>query len=148
QQRVNELKSHAQEPSTALKSAQREVEELGARLEETRSSVSKVETDFRDKAAVVAKLKEVATQPSPPAEINAQLTTARAAREAARAALTAATNNVDAAKQKFAAAQSKLEDARKNDSANELAAAESALAHLEEAREISDLFQAREALNT
>lgn len=141
---VRELAARTNQPPAGLVAAERAAAEAGHRADATRAAAEKANADFRAKADTVARLKDTAAKPNPPPDIDAQLTAARASREAARAAHAAAAAAADAAAKDLTEAKSRVEAARKLDVTAELTAARSTLDRLERARAVSAAFHARE----
>jgi hypothetical protein len=135
QQRQTELQ-RPDSNSPALTAAETEHTRLASRLKEAQAKADEAKADFTAKAAVVARLKEVAAGAAAPSDIGDQLTTARAAREKARAANTEAAAAADNARREVAQAQEKLEGLRRStDPKAELARIHSELNRLTLARQ-------------
>jgi hypothetical protein len=148
QKRVQELLARSNQPPAALQAAEHSFAATTALFKAARTAAENATNDFKAKAAIVAQLKEVAAKPTPPSDIEAQLTAARTLRETARAANTAAAAAVEAASQKLTSARSELEKAQKLDSSAELAAAQRAWQHLQASRETSLRYHTRESLTS
>ncbi len=132
-QALSELLARTNKVATPLAAARTEAEARTAAFQSARAASEKATADFRAKAEVVARLKETATKPNPPADVAAQLTAARAAREAARAVSTNTVAAALSASNQMATASIHLREAEKLDLTAELAAARVKLARLEEA---------------
>ncbi len=128
---VADLAARTNQLSAAAVTARDAATALTAQQKAARATAETAAADFGTKADVVAKLKEVAAKPNPPADIAAQLTAARAAREAARAANTAAWTAVSSVSNQLSLATSRLADAKDTIVATELIAAQAKLKRLE-----------------
>jgi hypothetical protein len=145
QKRLLDLQSRGDQPSPALTAAEAGCIKLNDELEVARAESTQAKSDFEGKAKEVVRLKELATRPGPPADLDQQLAAARAAREKARAANTNAVNLLETRTKQAAAAKSELELLRKSsDPKAELAAAQAGLQRLIAARTQATLFKTRE----
>ena len=135
QARVAELQARSDKPSSALAEAEQALAKLESELAGSRRQADKVQADFATGAQEVVRLKDLSTKPNPPADLEAQLSSARALREKARAASTDATNAVETLSQSLSASKAKLEELRKtHNPAAELAEAEAELRKLKRAQ--------------
>jgi WD40 repeat protein len=136
QARIAELRARGDEPSPALTAAEHALAKLESELASARRQADKVQADFTAGAQEVVRLKDLAAKPNPPADIEAQLASARALREKARAARTDATNVVETLSQSFSASKAKLDELKKtHDPADELPKAEAELQKLKRAQD-------------
>lgn len=129
--RITELRAPGNKPSSATADADKALAETQAALAKATSEAKRIEAAFAAGAQEVVRLKEVAAKPNPPADVESQLTAARAAREKARADRTSATNLVAELSVKETAAKKRLEEAKgEHDPAVELRRAEAELERL------------------
>lgn len=147
EKRLAELQAGGAPPSDEQQAAQATVAKLHAELDAAQAAADKAREDFVAKAAVVARLKESAAGAKPPADLDAQIANARAAREAARpvhtntvVALAEKSRQLAAAKEKFGVATAA------RDPAAELAEARAAVERLKLAQSRSAVLRARENL--
>ncbi|HKX63577.1 MAG TPA: hypothetical protein VJS65_17095, partial [Verrucomicrobiae bacterium] len=138
------LVARSNQPPAEITAATNQVGELTAKVADAAKAAEKATADFKAKAEVVAKLKETAAKAEPPADINDQLTKARAVRESARAVNTSATAALESANQELAKAKAKLAELKKADATDKLAAARLKLERLKTARWESAVYRARE----
>lgn len=135
QTRIAALKARGNNPSPALSEAEQTLARVEAELAQARRRADGVQAEFIAGAQEVVRLKEVAAKPNPPADTEAQLAAARAAREKARAARTDATNTIATLSQQISASKAKLDELRKTHNPEaELAEAEAELHRLQRAR--------------
>ena len=144
QKLVEELVARSNQPPAEITAATNLVGELTVKVSDAAKAAEKAGADFKAKAKVVAKLKETTAQANPPADINDQLTKARAVRESARAVNTSATAALEGANQELAKAKARLAELKKTDTTDELAAARLKLERLKTARWESAVYRARE----
>jgi WD40 repeat protein len=135
QARIAELQARSDKPSPALAEAEQAQAKLESELTNARRQAEKVQADFASGAAEIVRLKDLVAKLNPPADVEAQLASARALREKARAARTDATNAVETLSQSLSASKAKLEAMRKtHNTAAELAEAEAELQKLKRAQ--------------
>jgi Planctomycete cytochrome C/WD domain, G-beta repeat len=135
QARVAEFRALGDKPSPALAEAEQALAKLESELAGARRQADQVQADFAARAQEVVRLKDLAAKSNPPADLEAQLASARAKREKARAARTDATNSVETLSQSFSESKAKLDELRKtHDPAAELAEAEAELQRLKRAQ--------------
>ena len=135
QARITEIQARGDKPSPLLSDASHELAGAESALGKARTDADKALVDFTAGAAEVARLKDAAAKPGPAADIETQLTAARAAREKARTWRTEATNEVATLSLKLSVNKSKFEELRKTqDSAAELVLAQAELEKLKRAQ--------------
>ncbi|HXG46863.1 MAG TPA: c-type cytochrome domain-containing protein [Methylomirabilota bacterium] len=135
QARVAEIQARGTTPAPAVVEAQRELAAAQAAVDQARRDAEKAQAEFNAHAAEVVRLKEAATRPDRPADLETRLAAARAAREKARAWRNDVTNSVQQLSLKLSAAKSRLDEvAKSQDPAAELAAARAALERLQRAQ--------------
>ncbi len=128
---VAELTARTNQSAAAWVAARETAMTLTVQHDAARAAAETAAADFRRKADAVAKLKEVLTRPNPPADIEAQLTAARATRETARSANAAAWAALSAASNQLFAASSRVTVATNPPVDAELIAAQAKLRRLE-----------------
>lgn len=137
-ERLAEIQSRGDKPSPAVVEAGQKLVDLEAALKKARVDADKAQAEFASGAEAVARLKAVAAKPAPPADLEAQLAAARAAREKARAWRAEATNGVEILAGKLSAARSRLEEVTvASHREAELAAAQAALDRLLRGQQVS-----------
>ena len=135
QARIAGLRARADKPSPAMSEAEQALAKLDSELTGARRRADKVQADFTAGAQEVVRLKDLAAKPNPPADLDAQLTSARALREKARPARGDATNAVESLSQSFSTSKAKLDELKKtHNPAAELAEAEAELQKLKRAQ--------------
>jgi len=135
QARIAELQARGDQPSPALGKEEQALVNLESEVTGARHQAEKVQADFAAGAQEVVRLKNLAANPNPPPDIDAQLASARARREKARAARTDATNAVKTLSQRLSASKTKLEELRTTHNlAAELAETEAELQKLKRAQ--------------
>jgi WD40 repeat protein len=131
QTRIAELKARGDKPSSQVTEAESAVAKLQADEASAKTRAEMTQADFNARAQEVVRLKDLAAKPNPPADIEAQLTAARAVREKSRAEKTEATNAVAT----LSASKARLEELRKTHNPEaELAEAEAELQKLKRAQ--------------
>jgi mono/diheme cytochrome c family protein len=146
QMAVEELQARADKP-TPLTTANKSAANTRDELPEARAALEKLQGDFLLKAREVTRLKELAKTPNPPADLEQQLSIARAAREQYRAATNAATLSLEArAKQADGFKHQAPAVVRAADPAAELAIARERLARLTRAQAQGVVFRAKEGV--
>lgn len=145
--RLADSQARGDQPSPALAAAQARFSTLTSELEAARAESLKIEATFASLAKEVAQLKALASQPNPPADVDQQLTAARAKREKARGAKVTGANTLESKSKELAEASAELEKLTgSNDPKAELAAAQAAVDRLVIAQARTTLLQARESL--
>jgi hypothetical protein len=127
--RLSDLDSGTDTTSAALLAAEAELKKSEAELDASKKAAETAQLDFTAKAQDVVRLKALAAGAQPPADIEAQLTGARAARETSRTANTRATNELTEVTRRLALVQEKMKLAK--DSFDPEAARAAAKAELE-----------------
>jgi WD40 repeat protein len=135
QARIAELQANGGKPPAKLTEAEQSRARLESELAQARREAGKAQDDFSAGAQEVVRLKNLAASTNPPADIDAQLASARAAREQARAARATATNAVETLSLRLSTAKAALEELKQaQNPAAELAAAQAELQRLQRAR--------------
>jgi len=136
--RITEIQARGDKPSAALTDAEQALAKLEFDLTQARRLAGKTKDDFSARAQEVVRLKTLAASPNPPADIEAQLASARAVREKACAAHAEATNTVAALSLQLSTAKIEQEKLKKAwNPAAELAAAQAELQRLQRARALA-----------
>jgi len=145
QARITEIQARGDKPSPLLSDASRELAGAELAVGKARADADKAQIEFNRGAAEVVRLKELAAKPGPPADVEAQLAAARAAREKARTWRVEATNSVETLVLKLSGARSKYEELKKaQDSAAELALAQAELEKLKRAHAMAQKLAPRQ----
>jgi hypothetical protein len=147
QKRIEELQTRGNQPSPELRAAEAEQGKINEELAKTRTLLEQAKTEQSSKEADVVHWKEMAAKATPPADIQAQLSAARAERFKARQATTNATQIVARTAEQAKATQEKVTSlAKAADPVAALAEAKATLTKLKAAQLQSATFQARETL--
>ncbi|MBK8001124.1 MAG: hypothetical protein IPK15_21035 [Verrucomicrobia bacterium] len=137
-ERLAEIEARGDKPSPAVIAITRDMAEVEAALKKARVDADKAQAEFASGAEAVVRLKDVAAKPAPPADIEAQLTAARAAREKARTWRVEATNGVELLVAKIATVRARVEEMKAvNNREAELAKAKAELEKLLQAQQVS-----------
>ena len=147
EKRLAELQEQKDKPDPAIATAEAELTKVEAAVVSTQAGAEKAKVSQAVKEQEVVRLKEVSAKPSPPADLEQQLVSARATRQTAREAATNAVSKVDAATRELAAAKAKVESVRKaHDPAALLAPAQAEVERLRVASRRALLFTARDTV--
>lgn len=129
--KVAEIQARGDKPSPVVAEAEKEQADARAALLKANVEAEKAFAEFTAGAQEVVRLKDAAAKAGAPADGEAQLAAARAAREKARAWRAEATNAVEAVTLKVTSAKARVEQLKAvNDPALELAAAKAELDRL------------------
>lgn len=146
EKRIGEIQARGDKPSPALMAAETDLARARAAMDEANRVLEQAKARQTDKENAVARLKEIAANSSGPTDIQEQLAAARASRGKARDATTNALEWVQTKSKDFQSATDRLAEAKAENTADTLAAAQAKVVKFKAAQIRSAIFRARESL--
>lgn len=134
EKRIAELQTRGDKPSPALIAAEADLANATAAVDKANKALEQAKANQTDRENAVVKLKETAAKNSPPADIQEQLTAAREARAKARESATNALELVQTKSNELQAAKAKVSQAKSENTAELLSAANATVAKLKAAQ--------------
>jgi WD40 repeat protein len=146
EKRLHELKTRGDKPLPEVAAAEAKVVEAKSELERANKASEQARADQTAKEAEVERLKKEAAKTPPPANIDAQLASAREVRGKAREAFAEADKVVNAKRSAVDAAKASVAELKKQDPQELIASAAARLAKLRSAQATGNLFRTRETV--
>jgi WD40 repeat protein len=147
EKKITELKTRGDKPAPDVVAAEAKAAEAKTEVESANKALEQAKAEQTAKEAEVERLKKEAAGPAPPADIQAQLASAREVRGKAREAFTNATQAVKLKTSALESAKAAVAELKKVDPQELLARAETRLARLRSAQVAGNLFRTRETVS-